>query len=141
MKTLVSMMLLCAVFSGASAAEKPWVIAENGKPRAVIVIRKDAGATIGIAAGELQKYVERISGARLPIMETIGPETPEFPRDTTVIHISPVGPWPPEKEESFVIRTERKSGLPPMIRLVGRGDVGAMYAVYAFIEKLGVRFF
>lgn len=141
MKTLVSMMLLCAVFSGASAAEKPWVIAEKGQPRAVIVIPKDAGPAIGIAANELRKYVERISGARLPIMETIGPETPEFPKDTTVILISPVGAGVPETDESFVIRTERKSGLPPMIRLVGRGDIGAMYAVYAFIEKLGVRFF
>lgn len=141
MKTLVSMMLLCAVLSAASAAEKPWVIAEKGHPRAVIVIPKDSGTAVQIAASEVRKYVELASGARLPIREAEAKNPPVFMDGTTVILINPTGDGIPESDGSFILRTERESGRPPTVRITGRGGVGAMYGAYTFLEKLGVRFF
>ena len=135
-------LLLCMTLGApVQAGSKPWVIVKNGKPRAVIVIPKDAGTPIRIAAGDLQAYVEKMSGARLPIHEAIAAPPLVLPQGTTAILINPAGDGIPESDGSFIIRTERESGRPPTIRLTGRGGVGAMYAAYTFIEKLGVRFF
>lgn len=131
--------LLCTMLGAhAQAASKPWVIAKGGKPMAVIVIPKDAGTPIKIAAQDLQGYVARISGAQLPIREGDAPVTSA---DTTVIVMARVNDSRLLSDESLLIRTERKPGSAPTIVLGGRGDVGVMYAAYTFIEKLGVRFF
>src|SRR2546430_3855341 len=54
---------LCAV-----AAEKGLVLAENGQPKSSIVIAAEPDAKTKLAAEELQSYVEKISGAKLPIV-------------------------------------------------------------------------
>jgi hypothetical protein len=43
-------------------------IVENGKPRAEIVIAERPERSVHIAAADLQEYVQKISGARLPIV-------------------------------------------------------------------------
>ncbi len=139
---IVAILAMMCIAPGvqASAAAKPWVIAENGKAKAAIVIPKDASAPVRVAADDLQKYVALISGAKLPIHEAAG-STPLVFTDTTVILINPAGDGLPEPDGSFIIRTERESGRPPTIRITGKGAVGAMYGTYTLIEKLGVRFF
>jgi tetratricopeptide (TPR) repeat protein len=49
-----------------SAAES--VLVDNGTPRAEIVIAADPPRSVRLAAVELQTYIEKISGARLPIV-------------------------------------------------------------------------
>jgi hypothetical protein len=44
------------------------LIVENGQPRAQIVIAKNPPRSTRLAAHELQSYVEKISGAKLPIV-------------------------------------------------------------------------
>jgi hypothetical protein len=126
-----------AVGMCAYASDTPWVIVKGGKPRAVIVISKDAGTPVRIAADDLQSYVEKMSGARLPIREGDASSA----KGTTAILMARVNEGRLVSDESLLIRTERKPGLPPAIVLGGRGDSGVMYATYTFIEKLGVRFF
>ena len=48
------------------------VCAENGKPAAEIVVPAQPDETVQAAAQELQLWVEKISGAKLPIVRTAG---------------------------------------------------------------------
>lgn len=57
-----SMLLLLAVRSEAV------MLVENGQPQANIVIEKNARSLHRFAASELQKYIQQISGAELPIV-------------------------------------------------------------------------
>ncbi|HYF34598.1 MAG TPA: DUF4838 domain-containing protein, partial [Prosthecobacter sp.] len=58
--------LLCACLAFPAVAET--FIVENGQPRAEIVISASPQRTARLAAHELQTYVHKISGARLPIV-------------------------------------------------------------------------
>src|SRR5580700_6828990 len=57
--------LLCALAVGCFAANPRLV--ENGKSKYSIVIAPDASQSERRAAEELQKFLEQMSGARLPI--------------------------------------------------------------------------
>ncbi len=66
--------LLCTVVvwlgvltPGRRAAGNKWLV-ENGKPRAEIVVGKQPARTALLAAYELQRAIEKMSGARLPIV-------------------------------------------------------------------------
>lgn len=49
-------------------------IVRDGQPKAVIVVEQKQSKTAVAAAGDLQRYVQRISGATLPILFGEGPE-------------------------------------------------------------------
>ncbi|HOG51472.1 MAG TPA: hypothetical protein PKY10_12855, partial [Lentisphaeria bacterium] len=49
------------------SAQAAFPLAKNGQPAARIVIAADAHPAVAYAAEELQRWVEAISGARLPI--------------------------------------------------------------------------
>lgn len=61
----LSCLAFCFAFH-AGAAEH--TIVENGQPRAEIVVAETPLRTVRMAAQELQNYIEKISGARLPIV-------------------------------------------------------------------------
>jgi len=46
---------------------EPWIV-EKGQPRAEIVIAEHPVRTVRLAAADLQEYVQKMSGARLPIV-------------------------------------------------------------------------
>ena len=46
---------------------EPWIV-EKGQPRAEIVIAEHPARTVRLAAADLQEYVQKMSGARLPIV-------------------------------------------------------------------------
>ena len=48
------------------AVAEPWII-EEGQARASIVTAEDPPRRVKLAAAELQTYLERITGARLPV--------------------------------------------------------------------------
>jgi len=62
----ISATLLLFLFSYVQAAET--LIVENGQPRAEIVIAEKPQRSVRIAAQDLQTYLEKISGAKLPIV-------------------------------------------------------------------------
>lgn len=63
---------LAAADPRTEAAGARVVLVEDGEPRATIVIARDAGAKVETAAAELAEYIEKISGARLPIVREGG---------------------------------------------------------------------
>lgn len=114
------------------------VLATGGKPAATIVTPANPEARIAAAASELQHYVERICGVRLPIRSDgqavtrtglyIGRCQP-----TTEADLPPAGQNP----ETYTIRVRDGS-----VFFTGRWPTPTWFAVVSFIEnELGVRWF
>jgi hypothetical protein len=145
-------LLFCTVMAAVApclAAPADLVIVEDGQPRATIVVAKDVPETVRrktqTAAEELQAYLEKISGAKLPIVDDsqslAGPLVlvgRSRLSDTLGVTI-PSGLSPARREEGFVIvcRGDR-------LLLAGNSEGpyhGTEYAVYDFLRSLGVRWF
>ncbi|HDM76632.1 MAG TPA: DUF4838 domain-containing protein [Deltaproteobacteria bacterium] len=114
--------------------------------QAVIVVGKDAPLPEQFAAQELCRYIQRISGAELPIRtdmeKTEGPRiligNPDTNRSTAQafesahIHFGALDLG----EEGFVVRTIGKDLI-----LAGACGRATLYSVYRFLEHLGCRWF
>jgi hypothetical protein len=131
------------------AAAAQMVLVENGQPRATIVIAKSAPEAakqkIQTAAGELQAYIEKMSGAKLPIVDDEQHPAGALilvgrSRDSDALSVAiPAGLKPDRREEGFVIACKGDRLL-----LAGNNDGpyhGTEYAVYDFLRSLGVRWF
>jgi len=121
------------------------VIVKDRQPRATIVVAQEANEKVKLAAAELQTYIEKMSGAKLPVAEdTTDPQgalilvgRSKFTDEMGVA--IPSGLTNARREEGFVIHCEED-------RLVLAGNDegpyhGSEYAVYDFLERLGVRWF
>ncbi len=127
-------------------------LVRDGLPNATLVV--EANAKLSRQAAEaLQTYLEKMSGARLPIV--VEGQDPDPAAGTAVVHVGhtarakgqavPRGFDPsvrPEvfEEEGYLLRT-----LDDMTLLVaGNNDGpyrGTLFAAYALLEKLGCRFY
>jgi len=131
-----------------------WTIVENGAPRATIVIAKSAvtpaaddavAAKVSVAARDLQEYIRKMSGAVLPVVGDdqnpqgalilVGKSGLTAARKLAI----PDGLTTARKEEGFIIASQGN-----WLALAG-DDLGPYhgteYAVYDFLERLGVRWF
>ncbi|MFP4026167.1 MAG: DUF4838 domain-containing protein [Candidatus Brocadiia bacterium] len=134
----------------AAASEAGLTLVKNGKSNAEIVIPSDAPQAKQ-AAAELQKYVKKMSGAQLPVIAE-GKEKGE-PITILVGHTAaakklgvniPSGYEPSIRpgygeEEGYVLKTKGKKVI-----MAGNSEgpyQGTLYAVYAFLEKLGCRWY
>ena len=115
-------------------------LVENGQSPYRIVVASSASASERFAAEELQRYLEKISGARLPIVPDNGERTAQeivlgaasVPGDAAAPNSAPQ-PGP----DGFTLRT-----LGNRLQIIGTGPRGTLYGVYALLEeKLGVRWF
>ncbi|NQU11281.1 DUF4838 domain-containing protein [bacterium] len=128
----------------------PLTLVENGQPRAAIVVAAGEPKAEQ-AAAEIQKYVEKMSGAKLPIVKEGEPVN--APVSILVGHTAaakklrvevPAGFNPavrPEafEEEGFVIKTKGNN-----LVIGGNSDgpyQGTIYAGYEFLERLGCRWY
>jgi Domain of unknown function (DUF4838)/Glycosyl hydrolase family 67 N-terminus len=117
------------------------LIVADGKPRASIILPKDAPAELARAAKELQTYVEKTSGAVLRIRTEDG--QPGEPVEIRLA-VNPLGAkrgGDPNKEivheDGYAIRSGGAA-----ITIMGGSPRGTLYGVYDFIERaLGVRWF
>ena len=134
---------LALIFGGVAVSveqSEAVVLARNGASDYVILIPESAGPPIRYAARELQKYLEQISGAKLPIAEGTAPrgkpvvivgEHPRLNRLGVKRTLKSLGP------EGFIIRTSGRNLI-----LCGGGPRGTVYSVYTFLEEvLGCRWF
>ncbi|MCX7013323.1 MAG: DUF4838 domain-containing protein [Candidatus Sumerlaeota bacterium] len=115
------------------------VLIENGVAKATIVIPANPGAVERWAANDLQYVLEKMSGAKLPIVE-----------DSADIQGNRVLIGETRFTDAIIPREEReamgKEGY--VVRLRGRdlacaggGPYGHMYAVDELYDRLGVRFY
>ncbi len=159
----IAIPVLCVTMVLVNEALAGFVVTEDGKPKATIVIAREAlGAPtepttdqiqsaqpstnkVAAAALDLQTYIEKISGAKLPIVSDekdpggavilVGRSalTKEF--DSKI----PTGLTPMRNEEGYVIITKGDRLL-----LAGNDAPpyhGTEYAVAAFLHRLGVRWY
>ena len=127
------MMLLSAPLRAADTVK----LAENGKALATIEIAPEASVATRSVAKEMASYLERISGAPFEVTNTPGAgarivlgRNNEFPAYKYGDKLRGNG------QEAFLMRTEGDRVL-----LLGVTDRAASHAAYAFLEKLGVRWF
>ncbi|MCL5102613.1 MAG: DUF4838 domain-containing protein [Armatimonadetes bacterium] len=121
------------------------VLVENGQPKATIVIAAGENLKVKIASADLQTYIEKMSGAKLPIVAD--DQNPSGflilvggsrLTDEAGVRI-PRGLTNTRREEGFVIisKTDR-------LVLAGNDEGpyhGTEYAVCDFLNRLGVRWF
>ena len=152
MKQIEQVMFCIAIaivgISGAAAA--PLTIVENGQPRAALVVAANEPKA-DKAAAAIQIYIEKMSGARLPIVKE--GDAVDAAVSILVGHTAaasalgvriPAGFNPairPDafEEEGFVIKT-----LGRRIVIGGNSDGpyrGTVYAGYEFLERLGCRWY
>lgn len=133
MKKLLFIIFILIVSINAFA----FTIVENKEPKATIIIGKDASVEDIYAKDELIKYVEKITGAKLP--------TSEVATDGNNIY---VGESQVTKDYLKTIKFNfdslKKDGILISVKnnnMVLAGDnTGTIYAVYTFLENSGVCF-
>ncbi len=142
-------MVLClaAALVAAAPARGAITLADGERSDYVIYLAQDASAPEEQAARELQSYLERISGCRLPI------ERGEDPPQKAVLigevgRLAGVDVQAEGLEDAVHRRATGEQGEGFVIRTVGSRLVIAgiipratLYGVYEFLEQLGCRFF
>ncbi|MEO6034637.1 MAG: DUF4838 domain-containing protein [Verrucomicrobiota bacterium] len=129
------MIVFCATKSSAEVT-----LADQGKSKYTIVVPADAIASERYAAEELQRYLEKMSGAKLPIAassqnssahEIILGDDPRLARVGAKIDYAKLGP------DGFVVRTDGNR-----LFISGGRPRGTLNGVYTLLEEnLGVRWF
>jgi hypothetical protein len=149
MKKSISGFLLAALAICTTRAE-PLIIVENGQARAAIVVAANEPKAEQ-AAAEIQKYVEKMSGATLPVVKEGEATTAQI--SILVGHTAaaqklgvsvPSGFNPairPEafEEEGFVLKTAGRN-----LVVGGNSDgpyQGTIYAAFDLLERLGCRWY
>lgn len=115
-------------------------LANSGVSSYRIVIAQNARPSEKHAAEELQKFLEQISGAKLPITTDAGPLGSHEIILGRNNHLDPAGvtiDFPSLGDEGFVLRT-----VGSHLVIAGGGVRGSLYGVYSFLEDhLGCRWF
>lgn len=134
MKPLI--LFLCAVT--ASGAARPIVLVENGASHYSIAISAEASPSEKRAAAELQRFLEEMSGARLPVVtdEERGGDLILVGAGRGVDRLNLDIPFDKLGPEGFALKTAGRH-----VVIAGGRQRGTMYGVYAFLEKLGCRWF
>lgn len=119
---------------------KPFVAAENGEPRAQIVVAEKASPSTRYAAEELQRFLREMSGAQLPIVTDAAPladheilvgKNDHFYPANISVEVAGLG------KEGYVIRVTDRH-----VVIAGGEPRGTLYGVYGLLEDhLGCRWF
>ena len=134
--TVVSMPFVLAM---TLAHAEPVMLVENGEGLAVIVVPDEASSVVQNAAQELQYYIERASGAALPIVPAPALGAADADRPKILVGFGPGIQLDALLPEEYVIRTAGN-----VLCIVGeqpsRDAVATLYGVYDFLDRvLGVR--
>src|SRR5437879_2065191 len=117
-------------------------LVRDEKATCTIVIAPDAGDQEKLAAEELQTYLSKMSGAKVPIGSDLS-----VAGNRIMIGVASQGSvqdWSGErpKQEAFAIETRPREGGGADLFLVGGDQRGASYSVYELLERfLGVRWY
>jgi hypothetical protein len=121
-----------ALALAASLGAAPVVLVENSSPRAVIVSAPDTRE----AAAELALYIEKATGAKLPIASAMNPTGPRILVGPAVSPPEVRGELRDFGRDGFLIRVSAGGS----VVLAGNPPDGTAFAVYTFLERFaGVR--
>lgn len=153
----LSMMLCVSVLPKAKA---DITLVENGAAKAKIVVSRQAPESVQFAAKELQTYLKKISGAKLPLVAIGLERSSDDGLDPAEQNLILIGdsfltqamnlPGKAFKPDGFLIETQNKRlvimgrddpGIQPEHGPGNWGSAGTLYGVYRFLETLGVRWY
>jgi hypothetical protein len=130
--------LWTAILAGNLGARADLTLANKGQSPYQIIIAAEAIQSERYAAEELQRYLEKIAGARLPILKDTEPIRPQevllgdnahLRKLTPDLNLTKLGP------DGFVLRTDRGNLI-----IAGGKPRGTLNGVYSVLEeKLGIR--
>lgn len=144
-RNLTGLVGALALAAAGNAGAGELVLVRAGVPAATIVTAADAGDKVRSAARELQDYIAKLSGARLPLQTDADPVQGALvlvgaSRLSAALPVTiPSGLTGSRREEGYVIACRGDRLL-----LAGNSDGpyhGTEYAVYEFLHRLGVRWF
>lgn len=136
------LLLLCSAPWPLANVVAGMTLVKDGEPACTIVIAPGAGQQERFAAEELQRYLQKMSGAETPITTV-----PGVAGNRILIGVfgsEPVQPWQGDRPrpDGFAIETREHPDQGMDLFLVGGDDRGALYAVYELLERfLDVRWF
>ncbi len=130
----LSFLLMCGGMVSLTSNAQAFTIVEEGQPRATIVVPENATTREQLAASRLQEYIQRSSGAKVPIATTT---------QGNAIHIGRTRYAAGAKldideidQDGFLLQGIDESNYV----IVGGEDWGTEFGVYEFLERyLGVR--
>ncbi|HCC57338.1 MAG TPA: hypothetical protein DEQ47_08740 [Solibacterales bacterium] len=133
----IGFFLALGAASGLSVAwPAPLNLIQQGKSTYTIVLSTKASPSEKHGAQELQKFLEEMSGARLPVVTDAQPVGGNLVLvgDSKLLKATiPFGTLGPE---GFALKTDGKNLI-----IAGGRQRGTMYGIYTFLEKLGCRWF
>jgi len=115
-------------------------LAKDGKALLPIVISATASDSTKLAAAELKKYLDQISGASFEIKTGAGENgivlgtIAEFPNPALKAPLEIKNTF--DGKEAYAIRTSAKGVL-----IIGATDLGTSHGAYRFLEEIGCRWF
>ena len=123
----------------APEVNNPLYIVEDGESDFYIVTPDSYEECIGTAADELQTYIEKISGVKLPVVSE-----GQLPEGADAVYLGETAisdavdfDYSGIKEDGFLLYSDGESLI-----IRGEDDRGTLYGVYTFLEEyLGVRWF
>jgi hypothetical protein len=111
-----------------------FTLVEDGAASNAIFMAEGAPPPVVLAAGELQHYVERMSGARLSVKTAR--QGLNLLRIGAAESVVPNVEAPQGEDDSFCITT-----TPQGIAMIGANPRSTLYAAYEVLERLGCRWF
>jgi hypothetical protein len=112
------------------------VLVRDGQSQATIVLPAEPTKDESLAAKELVEHIERMSGAKLPVVKA-GERVSGVP-----VYIGSAAPQPEAEKvraKSVDVATFRIHVTPKLVQLTGNSDEAALYATYTLLHQLGVR--
>lgn len=135
-KILSFLLVTFLMFNCSSFNSKDILISKNGKATVNIVVDENASKEVLFAAEELQKYLNKISGAHFTIIKSKDATTGKsifvgYSKAMNSLNVSAKSLG----REGFILRTQGGN-----LVLLGYDEIGTQFAVYTFLEDhLGVR--
>jgi len=137
--------------AAATSKNQSGMIATNGQAAALIVVGNHASPSDRFVAGELQRYIEMLSGAKLALIAV--DDVSGQPKSLNLLLVG--GPEGNEmvgaaahrqqinfsglKPQGYLLRRISVQGRPALV-MGGNDEAGTMYAGYDFLERLGFVF-
>ncbi len=148
---LVLLITLAFLSVSAQRAMADVLLVADGQSRASIVIGPDAGEFTRRASTELQEYIGKLTGVRLPIATNVNADDRPAGESLIVLgtanenllvrELARAGLAVPGilKKEGFVLQTVAVSGHRAAL-IAGKDDAGTLYGAYELLERLGITF-
>jgi len=127
--------VLAALAMSRCGSAAPVVLVEEGKPRATIVVPAEASPTVRRAADEVRGYLEKMSGARVPIAaEREAVDGMRIDVGLTELTRGRLPEGFTGDPERVWIETHDRG-----VAVCGGGDRGTLFATFRLLESLGCR--